>query len=172
MDKFLSKKITLTAIFACLSAIAFTIENLLPPFFIPGARLGLSNVFILLCALLVGKNNGYFVLIIKILIGSIVTGNYLAIIYSLPAGLISYTVEIIVFFNVKKISIIAVSVLGSVINICLQNVVFCLVTKTFEFLIYMPYLIILGTLSGTLIGFIVFLAIKSLKKRNNLETQN
>ena len=172
MNKIFTSKITITAIFSCLSSIAFTLENLLPPFFIPGAKLGLSNIFILLCAILVDKKSGYLVLIIKILIGSIVTGNYLSILYSLPAGLISYTIEIMLFFNIKKISIISTSVFGSVVNICLQNIVFCIITKTFEFLIYMPYFVVLGTISGAIIGLIVFLTVNSLTKRNILEKQN
>ena len=47
MDKRLVK-LCMAGLFASLSIIAFTIENLIPPIFIPGAKLGFSNVFILL----------------------------------------------------------------------------------------------------------------------------
>ena len=48
MKKLTAKTITTTAVFAALSLIAFMIESLFPPLFVPGAKMGLGNIFSML----------------------------------------------------------------------------------------------------------------------------
>ena len=149
-------------VMSAISLIAFTLENLLPPLIIPGARLGLSNIFILLTALLVGGAYGYAALAVKTLIGSIIIGNFSAVLYSLPAGIIALTLELTAILYFRNVGIIAASVLGSVINITVQNAVFCLVTKTTEYFIYSPYLALIGAFTGAIVGLIVHIALKKI----------
>ena len=167
--KRLSFKIALTAIYTVLALISFVIESLLPPIYLPGARIGLSNVFILLAVITVGWQYGFIALIIKCLLGSLFVGNFSAIIYSLPSGAIALMIEIILLRFTKKTSVVAVSVAGGVINVLLQNLTFCLVTKSTAYLTYLPYLALIGTVAGTVVGFIVYLIVKkfpSFKKDN------
>ena len=154
--------LSLAGLFACLATITFTLESLFPPIIIPGARMGLSNVFILLSALTLGYEYGFAVLIIKTVLGSLFSGNISALMYSLPCGLIALTIQLILFFNFRKVSILAVSVFGAVINIVLKNLVFCLITKTFEYLVYSPYLSVIGAISGFIVGLCVYAVIKKL----------
>ncbi len=154
--------LSLAGLFACLATITFTIENLFPPLIVPGARMGLSNVFILLSALTIGYKYGFAVLIVKTLLGSLFSGNISALMYSLPCGLISLTVQLLILNFTKNVSLLAVSVLGAVINVLLQNSVFCLVTKTFDYLVYSPYLAIIGVISGLVVGLCVYTLIKKL----------
>jgi heptaprenyl diphosphate synthase len=158
--------------------IAFTLESLFPPLILPGARMGISNVFILLCAIYLGSIYGYATLIVKILLGSIFSGNISSIIYSLPAGLISLTLELALFLWINKASIVASSIAGAVVNVTIQNLVFCLVTDSAEYLSYLPYLSLTGVIGGLAVGFIVLLTVKKLKfnflntnsdEENNLE---
>ncbi len=149
-------------VMSAISLIAYTLENLLPPLIIPGARLGFSNIFILLTALLVGGAYGYAALAVKTLIGSIIIGNFSAVLYSLPAGIIALTLELTAILYFRNVGIIAASVLGSVINITVQNAVFCLVTKTTEYFIYSPYLALIGTFTGAIVGLIVHITLKKI----------
>lgn len=162
MKKRLLTKITLCAILSAFATITFTIENLFPPLFIPGARMGLSNVFILLSAILLGGKFAFFTLIIKSTLGSLFAGNVSQIIYSLPAGMITLSIELVLLFFTKKVSILSVSVCGAVVNVTLQNLTFCLVTGTIEFLCYLPYLSLISIFSGLIVGFAVYLIIKHL----------
>ena len=155
-----SHKIALTATFAALSLITFVLENLLPPLFLPGARLGLSNVFILLTLIFLGWQYAFAVLIVKTVLGSLFAGNLSAIMYSIPAGAISLLIQTLLLYFTKRVSVIAISVSGSVINTVTQNVVFCLVTQTTAYLSYSPYLALLGVVSGIIVGFLVYLTIK------------
>ncbi len=153
-------KIALCGLFSALGTVAFVIEGLFPPLFIPGAKLGVSNVFILLATIILGGGYGFCALIIKITLGSLFSGNISGILYSLPAGLISLSVEYLLLRFAKKISLPGVSVCGAVINSAVQNLVFCLITNTLSYLIYLPYLALIAVLSGLTVGFTVYLIIK------------
>ncbi len=161
-NKLILKKLTTSGILAALASIAFIIESLFPPLFIPGARMGISNIFILLGAIILEWQYGYGILIVKILIGSLFSGNLSAIMYSLPAGIIALTLQILLLNLTDKLSLVSISVLGAVANNLIQNSVFCLVTNTVEFFVYFPYLALIGIISGLLVGFTVFLLVKKL----------
>ena len=154
------KKLALSAMLSALALISFMIENLFPPLFLPGARLGISNVFILLAVLFLGSGYGYAVFIVKVVLGCIFSGNVSSILYSLPSGLIALTVEIILLKFNKKFGLIAISVFGAILNLVVQNIVFCLITGVMEYLAYSPYLSLIGILSGAIIGGIVYLIYK------------
>ena len=154
------KKITLCAILTAFAVLSFTIENLFPPLLLPGARMGISNVFILLSAIYLGAPYGFATLIIKVTLGSLFSGNVSSIMYSLPAGLVSLSVELLILTFVKKVSLISTSVAGSVVNVTIQNTVFCLVTGVTEYLGYLPYLALISVVSGIIIGFAVYITVK------------
>ena len=84
--------------------------------------------------------------------------------YSLPAGILSLTVELLLLLTVKNLSIVAISVAGAVINSTVQNFVFCLITGAVEYLYYLPYLSLIAVLAGILVGFTVYLAVKRIPK--------
>lgn len=156
------KKIAFCGILSSLAILSFILESLFPPLILPGARMGISNVFILLSAILLGSVYGYATLIIKVTLGSIFSGNISAIMYSLPAGLISLTVELALFLWLKKASIIATSVAGATINVTIQNVVFCFVTSSTEYLSFLPYLSLIGIIGGLAVGFIILLILNKI----------
>ena len=162
MKSLLTRKIAISAMLTALALIAFIIESLLPPLIIPGAKLGLSNFFILLSLVLLGYKYGFFVLIIKIVLGSLFSGNISTMMYSLPAGLASFIIEAILLNYASKFTIVSISIFGAIVNILVQNMVFCLVTGAWAYLIYSPYLALCGTLSGLIIGLILLLTVKKL----------
>ena len=61
-------------------------------------------------------------------------------------------------------SIVSISVLGATINIITQNIIFCLYTFTIEYLIYLPYLSLIGVIGGAVVGFTVYLVVKKFPK--------
>ena len=141
------------------------LENLFPPLFIVGGRIGIANFFVLIAGIICGFWYGFSALTVKAVLGSIFSGNAGAILYSLPAGVIAYTAEMLIIIFAPKISLIAASVLGGTVNACMQNAVFCLITATPEYLIYMPYLALIGILGGAIVGAAVFLTVKRLAEK-------
>ena len=151
------RKITVTAVLSSLALLSFMLENILPPLFLPGARLGVSNIFILIALLFLGKRYAIIVLVVKVGLGSVFSGNVSAILYSFPSGLVALIIEMILVRYLNKFSVVAISVTGAVFNITLQNTVFCLVTGTFNYMIYTPYLALIGILGGLFVGLVVYL---------------
>ena len=94
------------------------------------------------------------------MLGSLFSGNLSSIMYSLPAGIISLSVEIILIYLVKRVSVLSVSIAGAVINSTIQNLIFCLITGVNEFLFYLPYLALISVVSGLIVGLCVYLIIK------------
>ena len=160
MTKKITSRIAFTGLLATLATITFLLENLFPPLILPGAKMGLSNIFILLAFIALGKVSAFAVLIVKAVLGSLFAGNISAIIYSLPAGAIALTLEVLLLTLVKRISIVCASVFGSVVNITVQNVIFCIVTDTINYLSYLPYFVIIGVVSGIIVGFSVYILVK------------
>lgn len=154
------KKTVLAGLFSALALISFVIESLFPPLFIPGARLGISNVFVLLSAVILGSPYAMFTLVIKTVLGSVFSGNVFSIIYSLPAGAVSLAIELLLLKKIKRFSMPAISLVGAVVNNVLQNVTYCFVSGFWGFMVYSPYLIAIGSLAGLFIGFTVHLTIK------------
>ncbi len=162
MKRFSTSKFALCGLLSALSTITFIIEGLFPPLFLPGARMGISNVFILLSILLLGAKYGYITLAVKVLLGSLLSGNFFSAVYALPAGILSTTLEILLINYTKKISLVAISVAGAILNTTTQNLIFCLLTNTVEYLSYLPYLALVGVLGGVTVGLTVYLVIKIL----------
>ncbi|MBP5466094.1 MAG: hypothetical protein J6Y43_00825, partial [Clostridia bacterium] len=46
-----------------------------------------------------------------------------------------------------------------------QNAVFCLITATPEYLLYMPYLALIGVFGGAVVGAATYLTVKYLPER-------
>lgn len=169
------KKIAFSAALSAFALVAFMLENLFPPLFIVGGRIGIANFFVLIAGIICGFWYGLTALTVKAVLGSILTGNAGAILYSLPAGVIAYTAEMLIILFAPKISLIAASVLGGTVNACLQNVAFCLITATPEYIIYIPYLALIGIAGGAIVGTAVFLTVKRLPEKifySNHKEQN
>ena len=81
-----TKRITLIAVMAAAALIIFRIEAQLPlPFPIPGIKLGLANVITLTSIVWLGKKDALAVLLLRIVLGSIFTGNMITLLVILFA---------------------------------------------------------------------------------------
>lgn len=150
---------------SALALIAFIIESLFPPLFVPGAKMGLGNIFTMLALILYGGFGGTVTVLVKCLLGSVFSGNFSGLLYSLPAGLAALAFEYVTIkFLFPRISVIAVSVGAAVIHNAVQNLIFCLVTSA-EAVIYLPYLALIGAVSGLIVGLAVFSVTKLLPEK-------
>ncbi len=161
-----SKKIVALSMYSALSLIAFVIENLFPSFLVPGAKTGLSNVFVLLALVTMGEWQAYVVMLVKCTLGSFIVGNLSTLIYSLAAGATSLTVMVVLYVCLKdRLSLTAVSVAGAVAHNVTQNAIYVVITNTTEAFLYLPYLALLGTVSGVIVGICAVLVLRRFKQR-------
>lgn len=157
-----TKKIALIALFVAMSLITFLIESQFPPLFVPGAKMGLSNIFSLLTLVLYGPWEALIVVVVRTLLGALFSSPF-ALLYSFTAGVLSILVSALFYrFLFPKVSLLAISVFGGVLHNCIQLIVYILISRTAEMVGYLPYLALSGVLSGTIIGLTLTLLLKKI----------
>ena len=160
--KFTAKKIAVLAIFITLSLITFIIENQFPPLFVPGARMGLANIFSFTALIMFSPVEAFIVVAVRTGLGAIYAGNVSALLYSFTGGVVSMAISSDLMYTVyPRVSVMAVSVLGAVAHNVTQNIVFVLLTDT-STLTLIPYFILAGILSGAIVGAVTLLLFKKI----------
>ena len=101
-------------VFTALALIFSYIETLVPiSFGIPGVKLGLANLIIVIALYKIPLREVYVLSIVRVLLSGVLFGNYFSIAYSLAGGLLSLTVMALL----KKaggFSVIGISIAGGV----------------------------------------------------------
>lgn len=161
-----TRKIAGVSLLLAMSLIAFMLESFLPPIFIPGAKLGLGNAFSMLALILYSPAVAFLIVILRCVLGNLITGSLSAMIFGLCAGTVSISAGILLWkFAFPKISMVCISVCCAVIHNIVQCVVFCAVSQTWEAVVYLPYLVILGAISGFAVGLACVLIVKRIPSR-------
>lgn len=123
------------------------------PIGLPGAKLGLANIASLLTLVLYGPLIGLAVSIIRALLGGILTGGISSIPYSLNGAIFSTIIMWYAFrYLSPKLSLIGVSVLGSAAHNIAQIFTATIILSNIKIFIYLPVLLIIGTITGYFIG--------------------
>ena len=163
MRKVLStKRLAALALFTAMSLVMFLIEAQFPPLFLPGAKMGLSNLFSLLALVLYGPFEAFFVIVARTLLGALFS-NPFALLYSFTAGVLSLILTVLLYELVfPKVSLLAISVAGGIFHNLVQLFVYLLVSETKELALYAPYLALAGALSGTIVGLTLLFLIKKI----------
>lgn len=163
---FSARRIATLSVLTAMGLIMFMIESLFPPLFLPGAKMGLSNIFSLLALFILGPAEAIILVVVRTVLGSIFMGNMSTLLYSFTAGLVSVVISsLLVTFVYPRVSVIAISVVAAVMHNLAQNLVFCLVSDTPEMFGYMPYLALLGVVAGLIVGFAVWFILRTVPPR-------
>lgn len=161
----MAKKVSLYGILVSLAFIASYIEVLIPfNFHIPGMKLGLANIAVLVALYTGGAQAGLTVSIIRIILVGLTFGNPYSAIYGLSGGVLSLAVMIFLkrtdFFGMM-----GVSMAGGVAHNIGQLLCAMILLKLPAVFTYLSYLILVGTITGALIGIIDEEVLKRLKIR-------
>ena len=158
---FSAKKIAVMALFTALGLIVFIIENQFPPLFVPGAKMGLANIFSMSALILYGPAEAFVVVVVRTFLGSLFVGNISMLLYSFTGGVISLALSSVLMYAVyPRVSLMAVSIAAAVLHNIVQSAVYVFVTETALMLSFMPYMALIGILSGTIVGAVVEIIFK------------
>lgn len=157
-----TKRLVTVALFTAMSLIMFLIESQFPPLFLPGAKMGLSNLFSLLALILYGPMEAFFVIVARTLLGALFS-NPFALLYSFTAGVVTILFTILAYkLLFPRISFLAISIAGGVLHNTVQLIVYLVISETSELVLYAPYLALSGVLSGAIVGLTVLITIKKI----------
>ena len=150
-------------VFTALALIFSYVETLIPiNFGIPGVKLGLANLIIVVALYRLPLQEVYLLSIVRILLSGFIFGNYFSILYSLAGGLLSLSVMALLKRR-NSFSVMGISVAGGVFHNVGQMTVAMLVVETFSVAYYFPVLMIAGLVTGLLIGILSNEMLKRLK---------
>jgi len=152
---------------ALMIALAFAfsyLESLIPfNFGIPGIKLGIANLVVIVALYTMNAKDALFISIIRILLSGLAFSGPFAMIYSLIGGLLSFLVMFVAKKS-NKFSPIGVSALGGTVHNFGQILVAAVVMRTYRIIYYFPILMIVGLVTGILNGIIADIIIKRIAK--------
>lgn len=154
MKNNVTKKIALSGLFLALALIVSLLESLLPPIVpaLPYAKLGLGNVVLLMCFVLVGVREGYCVLLLRCLLAAVFAGNFSSLMWSVPAALAAYT-AMYLLYKTRLFSTVALSAVGGMVHNAVQMAVGVGVVGS-AVAAYLPYMLVAGGVAGVATGIV------------------
>ena len=176
MDKkrFNVHKIALLGVLTAGTIVIAILESFIPSIGIPGVKLGLANIMILVILYELGIIEAIIVNLTRVLVVGLIRGTFLSMgfVMSLTGAMLSLAVMILFYLLIKKFSIVGVSVIGSVFHVTGQILVAMLYLGTSYVVFYLPIIAISAIITGVLVGFTAKMiiqtgAIKKQKEKYN-----
>lgn len=170
----LTKGLNKTAYMGLLTALALIlsyVENLIsfqPG--IPGVKIGLANLAVLICLYLFGWREAVILTIVKALVSGLLFGNLFMITYSLSGALFS-ALTMILLKKSGLFHVPVVSAAGGVMHNMGQLLVALFIVETYSVVYYIPVLILSGLITGIVIGMAASLVlpyIQNILKKGNI----
>ena len=158
------RKISQYGMMVALALIMSYIEAQIPAFFaVPGMKLGLTNIVVVVSLYLLGSKSAMFINIVRIILVSLLFGNTMSLAFSFAGGMLS-TIIMIILKKSGKFSTVGVSAAGGITHNIGQILVAVFLLNTGAITWYLPILWISGIISGVVIGIIAGIVTSRLAK--------
>ena len=162
------KRIAELALLTALALIIFVVELHIPSLTpIPGIKLGLANIITVFAVYRYRAGETALVLLARIILGSVFSGNMTAIMYSLAGGALCLLGMLLLKKVIPEKHLWLCSVFGAVLHNAGQVTVAWLVTGTLWIFGYLPVLVFSGCVAGAFTGLCAQLVISRLYKRKD-----
>lgn len=158
------KNVKIVCILSMLLAMAIVLNILesFIPVFIPGVKLGLANIIILIMLYEFKVYEAFLCDILRIIIVGLLRGSFLSptFLMSLGGGMLSFIIMLL-FSKIKLFSPIGVSVLGAISHSVGQIIVAIIILGSRAVVYYLPFIAILSVFTGILSGVITNVYLKN-----------
>lgn len=160
------KKLIFLSLLVSLGLALSIIESMMPiPFIAPGAKLGLSNIVILITMVVFGFKEALIVGVLKSIVFTVVTGSVSSLFYSLSGSILSLFTMYLIYTKFSKVfSLIGVSIFGAMAHNFAQIMVASLMMKNLRIFSYYPVLLLTSLFTGYFVGLASIYISKNLKK--------
>ena len=165
------RKIALLGVLLAMTIVIGILESFIPSFTIPGIKLGLANIVILITLYEIGILESVFINLIRVIVVSLVRGSFLSMGFfmSLTGAFLSLGIMIVFYLLIKKFSIIGVSVIGSLFHVIGQIIIAIIYLGSLYVIFYLPLIAFAAVITGIIVGFIARSIIRTniIKKQLN-----
>ena len=159
-----TKKIPYYGLFAALAILMGYVEMMIPvPIPIPGVKLGLANVIIIIMMYFMDTKSAFFVSLIRVLLSGLLFAGFAGLLYSLAGAMCSFA-AMALLKKTGKFSIVGVSLAGGVFHNVGQVAVAAMVVENVKMMYYLPFLLLSGVVTGILIGIVAKTALGYLER--------
>ena len=146
------KTLTRMAILTAAALILGYLDSLIPLFpSVPGIKLGLSNLVLLYAVFYLSPVETILLMLLKVGLSNLLFGSAIGALYSLAGGTLSVAVMLLLH-RIPKVSVIPVSTFGGILHMIGQALVGCLLLSPRPMLVYAPWLLLAGLVTGMLLG--------------------
>ncbi len=147
-------KLTQLSLFTAIALIIFTVESVIPaPVPIPGIKLGLANIITLVVLQMYSTKDALCVLLLRIFLASFFFGQAVYLLYSLAGGLFCFTGMVLINRMLRRRFLFLTSAVGAICHNLGQLLVAFLITQVPGVLVYLPFLLLSGVITGLFTGF-------------------
>ena len=161
-----NQRLVFIALLAAWAVVFSLIEQTIPiPFTIaPGAKLGLANVVTCIALFKLPASDTIAIIVVRIMLASFLGGTLSTLLFSFAGAILSFAGMYAVYQLTPKVSIIGISITGAVLHNFGQLLIASVVANTWNVLLYLPVLTVIGITSGFATGVIANYLLHSLNK--------
>ena len=155
---FTARKIVLLGLFLALAIALGMFESMIPDFLVPGFKLGLANIAIVLLLFGAGWKEALFVNVLRVILVSLLRGNFLTMggWMSFAGMALSFIGMLLLHLLWKKASVIFVSVIGALLHDVGQIFVAFLYMENGGIFYYLPFMVLLSLGTGVFAGVVAY----------------
>lgn len=162
-----TKKLCYMALLTAIALTIFMIEAQLPQLApIPGMKLGLANIITVYAMMTMGPGETVMILLCRIFLGGVFSGQMMTLIYSLSGGMLCYVSMVLLRPILKPKTIWLGSVVGAMCHNVGQLAAAMAVMKTAVVWAYLPALLASGIVTGAFTGFCAQFVVSRMKRQN------
>lgn len=159
------RTMTMAALLTAAGLVVFVIEAQLPPLTaIPGIKLGLSNVFTMLTLFWAGAGWAFGSMLVRVSLGSLLTGQTMAFFYSLAGGAVAFCIMWALKRPLGEERLWVLSAFGAMGHNLGQMAVAVFVIGTSAILYYLPVLLASAVITGIFTGLCAQLVSRRAKR--------
>ena len=160
----MKRNVAFMGLFLALALVLSYVEAIIPiNIGIPGVKLGLANIVIIIALYGLGTKEAYILSILRILLAGFLFGNLFAILYSLVGGMLSLTCMALLK-KFTPLSMITVSIVGGVTHNLGQIMIASVIVENYHVMYYFAVLFVAGCVTGVVIGIVSALIYKRLRR--------
>ncbi len=162
-----ARKLVMLSLLTGIALVIHVLEAQLPPIApIPGIKLGLANIITLLGMALYSRRDAFAVLLLRIALGSLLTGHMASFAYSAAGGLVCFALMAAARAFLPDSQLWAVSITGAIGHNAGQLVLAGLILNSPQLFSLAPALIASAVVTGLFTGVCAQLTVKHIRKIN------
>jgi len=159
------RRLTRGALLTAIALTIFMVEAQIPsPIPIPGVKLGLANIITVYAMYLLGPGDTLMILVSRIFLGAVFSGQMMTLLYSLGGGLCCFCAMLVLRRVISPDHMWLTSAVAALFHNMGQLLVAAGVMKTWAVLAYLPYLVLAGVCAGVFTGLCAQFLVRRLSK--------